>query len=399
MAAATATATNTEKIDAFFKMFEIPELHNMHLLRKDDVEWQTMEKPPMYSLPNMHRLLYRSVSDTKDYLILVSADKGIDRFDIATNEMVHLTDYPDNFQCWGADSTINPNNGDVYIIGGDAHCFGVFNVEEKEWDIKCLNKIDDAEKDEVYDLTSKTNDPKVIDDVLYVVGWSNNRYYDPAADAFVRVVGTNNTTESAPTSGAETKLCFNARWNTYIQFGSIQSYSMFKDDLNDEIWTFSKERESEESNEDKNVLWNMTEIKLPPVHSEMSLKYALTVDDIACLIYFPKDVVGKTDEAQVWSHNLGDGNMKWFKSRIDFGGNIGDIAWDAFDIVMTEDGVIHRISFEHGVHHKTTLAQIVDQKLFGLFKRKYNHLVHGFIKGADMIGAADLEKVDVSDVA
>lgn len=386
------TNEQTSRMDAFFKQFEIPELWNMHLLRSIGVEWKMMDKPPVIPLPNMQRLLYRSPRDTKDYFIIVSANKGIDRFDIATNDIVHLTDYPDNFECFGAESVVDPKSGDLYIVGGDAKCFGIFNVESKEWDIKCLNKLDDAEKAQLYSLNSNGNDPKVINGQLYVVGWENNRYYDPSTDSFQRVTVENNTTSPTPTANAETRMCFNSTWNAYIQFGSASSFTMFNSDLDDEIWTFSP---TEDGGED--VLWNKTNVSLPAVHKDMSLKYALTVDHIAILIYFPKEIMGKTEEHQIWCLNLADDCMKWHKSRV----NLGEIGWDSFDVVVTADGNIHRISFEHGQHQQTTVKALLDStRLFDVYKEKYDLLVNGFIKMEDFGIAEDrMKDVNISEIA
>merc|ERR1712087_826579 len=107
----------------------------------------------------------------------------------------------------------------------------------------------------------------------------------------------------------------------------------------------------------------------------MALKYALTVDQIAMLVF----IDGEANEPSVWSIDLEDGD-KWFKMRGNFG---DDIDWKSFEVYVTEDGDVHRISLEHGVHERTPMKQVLDPTLFSRYKHKYGHLCRAFTRMDD----------------
>merc|ERR1719237_1066766 len=89
--------------------------------------------------------------------------------------------------------------------------------------------------------------------------------------------------------------------------------------------------------------------------------------------------------------------MKWFKSRA----SLGEIGWDAVDLTVTDSGDVHRISFQYGFHHKTTLKAIIDPTLFGSYREKYENLCRGFVKEeASICGVDEMDnELVVADIA
>ena len=109
----------TAKLDAFFKHFEIPELHNIELLSKKGPDWETEQDPPTIGLRKSKKLYYYSMHDQTEYIIIITMpDIGITKYNLTTNKCTQLTTFPDQFECKGAETVINPSNGDLYILGG-----------------------------------------------------------------------------------------------------------------------------------------------------------------------------------------------------------------------------------------------------------------------------------------
>eukprot|EP01084_Bolivina_argentea_P144559 253596_1 len=245
-----------DKLNAFFKQFEIPEKHDIHLLPKA-ATWEILPVPQIdkKAATNSRLLFYHSSIDCKDYLIIFTLSQGIDRFDVESNCIDHLTDFPDDLRCKGSELAINPENGDLYMIGGMAKCFAIYKIETDEWDIKsAASKVGS----DTYSLSSVDNDPKIINNRLYITGWDANRWYDAEQDKFIEISLENTSSSSHPTSNRETKMIYNAKLHKYMHFGSDSSF-LFSKELCNEIWLFGKHG-------DDRCLWHVSEIGLPSVY-------------------------------------------------------------------------------------------------------------------------------------
>ena len=413
------------KLNGFFKFFEIPELQNIDILQNKGADWDEEPKPPIIGLRKSNKLYYYSMHDKNEYIIIITMDidnGSIDKYCLKTNTNKHLSDFPDNFEAVSAETIINPTNGDLYIIGGRKKCFGIFNIESLKWDIKCLNEFDDNDKSKLYDLSAYSNQPKIINNALYITGWKCIRKYDKNNDNFIEL----QEDEITPDFDHQTKLYYLENINKYIQFGNITSDSSYiysKSVLESQVWTFGehepwkiegdgereeqaedvdndKDKDKEDEEEKDPNSWRLSSIGLPYIYDKMVLGHIINCENVVVLMYFSTDVSRTEfwflevneedfDKSEYWKSTL---NLRttfpryyMFMSKLD-GGKVHAINFEDVnqknDNYWEGDGNYNNDDFlEQPPFHLTiNFIDIMPKKLRDKYCLKYIDLVNGFVK-------------------
>eukprot|EP01083_Nonionella_stella_P144287 450212_1 len=372
------------KLTTFFQQFEIPELWDLHVLPKRCTDWEIQTTPPVIGLRKSKKIYYYSTQSNTESIIIVTPGIGIDRYNIQANTRTHLSGFPDGLNCDGVETVLNPNTGDLYLVGGKHKCLAIYNIERSEWSIKCLNDIDDDTHDAKYDLSIYSNHPKMIDNTLYISGWKCIRKYDEKKDKFIEL----RDDEPYPSSDYQTKLIHVSCINKYIHLGNAA-----KNALQNELWTFG-------IHNDTNSAWKLTKNGLPTVYNKLTLAHVACVENIIVLMYFNGDLTRN----EMWLLEIDQKYMNrstYCKSKcflrqtfpryfmyigcdanvhaINFEGNDRNNDWEG------ARGAMYRQFVDETPFHLTVpLLKVIPDKVKVKYINMYKHLVDGFRKMIDV---------------